>query len=231
MKTTIEFDETNFETDVTKHRPCGNSLAAAGIALWGAFIVALGAAGMFDTAGSLPLPILGGVAAPILLFLALFRLVNGFRDFVLSADPLLVSGLQAWRFAGFGFLALYAHGLLPALFAWPAGLGDMAIGITAPWIVRMLARRPAFAATKGFVLWQVLGLLDFVVALGTGVLGSGAVGIVEATTTAPMGRLPLVLIPCFLVPFFTMLHLTAIFQARRLARATDLGLEAIRSQV
>jgi hypothetical protein len=32
-----------------------------------------------------------------------------------------------------------------------------------------------------------------------------------------MGELPLLLIPAYLVPVFIMLHLTALFQVRRLA--------------
>jgi hypothetical protein len=36
-----------------------------------------------------------------------------------------------------------------------------------------------------------------------------------AVTTAPMTQLPLVLIPTYLVPTFLILHLTALFQARR----------------
>jgi hypothetical protein len=75
-----------------------------------------------------------------------------------------------------------------------------------------------FAASRGFVTWHLLGLLDFAVALGTGVVrSSAALGLVGAVTTSPMGRLPLVLIPCYFVPLLTMLHLTAILQARRRA--------------
>jgi hypothetical protein len=36
-------------------------------------------------------------------------------------------------------------------------------------------------------------------------------------TTGPMAQLPLVLIPAYLVPLFVMLHLAALFQARRQA--------------
>jgi hypothetical protein len=39
-----------------------------------------------------------------------------------------------------------------------------------------------------------------------------------AVTTAPMAQLPLVLVPTFLVPTFLMMHLTALFQVRRLGR-------------
>ncbi len=194
-------------------------VVGAVLAAWLVVISLLGAAGTFDTPEwALPLPLMIGVAAPIVIFLVLYRSVAGFRNWVLAADLRLATGVQAWRFAGFGFLALYAHDVLPGLFAWPAGLGDMAIGLTAPWVVLALVRRPEFAASSGFVGWHLLGLLDFAVALTTGVLASStAIGIGGEITTDPMGRLPLVLIPCYLVPLFTMLHLTAIFQARQLA--------------
>jgi len=37
-------------------------------------------------------------------------------------------------------------------------------------------------------------------------------------SAAPMTQLPLVLVPTYLVPTFLILHLTALFQARRLSR-------------
>ncbi len=196
------------------------SLVVAGLAIWLVLVVLLGAGGAFvRPPGAPPFPILIGVSAPLIAFLAAFRLVRAFRDFVLAVDLRLVTGIQAWRFAGFGFLALYANGLLPGLFAWPAGLGDIAIGVTAPWVVLALVRRPGFAASQPFVVWNLLGMLDLVVAISTGVLGSGiAVGLTGEVTTGPMAQLPLVLIPAYLVPFFIMLHLAALFQARRLTR-------------
>jgi hypothetical protein len=115
-----------------------------------------------------------------------------------------------------GFLALTAHGVLPGLFAWPAGLGDIAIGVTAPWVALALIRRPAFGSSGVFVVWNLLGILDLVVAVSMGALSSGFVpGFGGEVTTAPMARLPLVLIPGYLVPMFIMLHLVALFQARR----------------
>jgi hypothetical protein len=134
-----------------------------------------------------------------------------------------VAAIQAWRWAGLGFLSLYANGILPGLFALPAGLGDMAIGFSAPWIVLSLVRNSLFAASRRFMIWNILGITDFVVAITMGTLASGAFpgisALVGNVTTSPMARLPLVLIPTFMVPFFTMLHLTALFQARQLARA------------
>jgi hypothetical protein len=162
--------------------------------------------------------------APLAVFLAAWWSARAFRDFILTFDLRLATAIQAWRFAGFAFLALYAHRVLPGLFAWPAGLGDMAIGITAPWVILALIRRPEFAASRPFVIWNLLGILDLVVAVGTGALGSGlAVGITGDVTTAPMAQLPLVLVPGYLVSLFIMLHLVALFQARRLAASGRRG--------
>ena len=136
----------------------------------------------------------------------------------MSIDLPTMAGIQAWRLAGLGFLALYAYGILPGLFAWPAGIGDMAIGLTAPLVILALRRRPAFAVGRLFLAWNLLGMLDLVVAVGLGatsaVLG---IGISAEITTFPMGVLPLVLVPTFLVPLFLMLHLAALLQAGEMA--------------
>ena len=199
----------------------GSALAAAVVlAAWFALVVVLGASGAYvTTPGSIPVPIAIAVTAPIALFLVGIRVSPALREFALATDARLMLGIQAWRFAGLGFLALYAHGVLPGMFAWPAGLGDIAIGITAPWLLVALIREPRFAASRTFVAWNLLGVLDLVVAVGTGALGSAlATGIAGEVTTGPMARLPLVLIPAFFVPIFVMLHIVALMQARRLAR-------------
>ena len=130
--------------------------------------------------------------------------------------PAPATAIQAWRAGGLGFLALYAHGVLPGAFAWPAGLGDIAIGVTAPWVALALIRRPGFTISRLFVVWNLLGILDLVVAVTVGGLSSAlASGAPGEVTTGPMAHLPLVLIPAYLVPLFVMLHLVALFQARR----------------
>jgi len=199
----------------------GTALAvAAALAAWFASVVLLGASGAYvSPPGTVPVPIAIAVAAPIALFLVALRASRPFREFALAADGRLMLGIQAWRFAGLGFLALHAHGVLPGMFAWPAGLGDIAIGATAPWLLVALIREPRFAASRTFVAWNLLGVLDLVVAVGTGALGSAlATGVAGEVTTGPMARLPLVLIPAFFVPIFVMLHIVALMQARRLAR-------------
>ena len=192
------------------------------LAVWFVVVFALGAAGAIARPpGAPPLPILIGATAPIALFLGAYWGWPAFRAFVLSLDLLLATAIQGWRAAGLGFLALYAHGVLPGAFAWPAGLGDIAIGVTAPWVARALVRRPGFAISRVFVAWNLLGILDLVVAVSVGGLSSAlASGAAGEVTTGPMAQLPLVLIPAYLVPLFVMLHLAALFQARRQASST-----------
>jgi hypothetical protein len=191
------------------------------LTVWLLLVVLLGTAGAFvGPPGTPPLPIAIGVAAPLVLFFASLRLSQPFREFVLTLDLRLIAGMQAWRWAGLGFLSLYAHNVLPAVFALPAGLGDMAIGVTAPWIMLALVREPGFAARGTFIRWNVLGILDLLVAISIGtmstLLATGAPGEIS---TAPMATLPLLLIPAFLVPLFLMLHTAALMQSRQLIRS------------
>ena len=189
-------------------------------AIWFAVVFTLGARGAFVAApGAPPLGLLMGLVVPLSLFFIGYRTIPAVRDFVLSADLRVIVGLQAWRWAGFGFLSLYTYKVLPGIFAWPAGLGDMAIGVTAPLVLAALVRRPDFAGSRGFVLWNLSGILDFVVAVSIGAVGPMVVPrLFEGTPTSPMTHLPLILIPAFLVPTFLMLHITALLQARRFGK-------------
>jgi hypothetical protein len=193
------------------------------LAVWFVSVVWLGAAGEFvRPPGTPPVPLLIGATAPLIAFLVAYWVWPAFRAYVLSVDVSLTTSTQAWRFAGFGFLALYAHGVLPGLFAWPAGLGDMAIGLTAPWVARSLVHRAGFASSRAFVAWNLLGILDLINAVTIGGLSSAlASGSAGEVTTGPMAQLPLLLVPAYLVPFFVILHLTALLQARRAAPTFD----------
>ena len=187
---------------------------------WFLLVVSLGAVGAFVARpGTPPVGIAIGVGAPLLLFFTWLRLSRSFRDFILSLDLRLIAGIQAWRWAGLGFLSLYAYNVLPGIFALPAGLGDMAIGFTAPWIILALVRQPDFATSATFIRWNVLGILDLAVALTIGTLTAAlSTGAPGEITTAPMATLPLLVIPAFLVPLFLMLHTTALMQSRQIIR-------------
>lgn len=191
------------------------------LAAWLALVVALGAAGAFvGRPGAPPIGVGIGLVAPLLVFFACLQLSASFRAFVLSLDLRLIASMQAWRWAGLGFLFLYAYKVLPSYFALPAGLGDMAVAFAAPWMVLGLTRRPDFAASRAFVRWNLLGILDLIVAPSIGVLSAMlSAAAPGAPSTGPMASLPLLLVPAFLVPFFLMLHTTALMQSRRLIRS------------
>lgn len=206
-----------------KHSSVG-SVVLVTLALWLGLVIFLGSKGAFvGSADSPPLPIFLGFALPLAVFFAAYFGWNAFRTFILNADLRVAAAIHGWRWGGLGFLSLYAYGVLPGLFAFPAGLGDIAIAFSAPWIVLGLVRDPSFAGSRRFRMWNILGIVDFVVAMSLGTLCSGFFpginGLIGTVTTSPMARLPLLLVPVFMVPIFTMLHLTALFQARRLARS------------
>ncbi len=197
-------------------------LVFAVLAFWLALVLFLAGHGALGgRPGNPPLAILLSAVTPVIVFLAAFRLSKAFRDFVLSFDLRLAAGIEAWRFAGLGFIALYANNVLPGVFAWPAGVGDMIVGMTAPWVMLALIRRPEFVAGKWFLLWNLFGMLDLITAIGSGGLGTMMVhGTPGEITMAPMARLPLALIPAYFVPILFMLHLVALFQRKQLASSS-----------
>jgi hypothetical protein len=204
-------------------REPNSSLSRRGASLLGILIIWLtgvtiaSAAGVFNQGAPLstntPLPLGLAALAPILLFLVWFSSSVRLREFLLGLDPVVLTTVQTWRVGGVVFLGLMAFGLLPASFAVPAGLGDMAIGVTAPWIARALKQR---AISKGaFIAWQVAGIADLVIAVATGVLSAlTTLGLTHGVTTRIMGQLPMSLIPTFAVPLLLILHIIQITQAR-----------------
>lgn len=185
------------------------------LAAWLATVVALGASGAFMAPPhSPPLALLIAFVAPIAAAVISYRASTRFRNWVLGIEPRLLVALNAWRWAGFSFVVLYVYGILPGFFAWPAGLGDMAIGATAPWILGRLTASPEFASSRAFVRWNRLGLLDLFVAISLGAIG-GFLLSDQPVTTAPMATLPLVLIPAFMVPIFILMHFAMLAQAKR----------------
>ena len=110
------------------------------IAAWFVFSVVASTLHLYTNAPNQP-PLRMGLAAvtPIVIFLAWFFSSPKFRQFALSLSPRTLTIVQSWRIEGFTFLALAAYGILPGLFAQPAGWGDMFIGVTAPFVALGLA--------------------------------------------------------------------------------------------
>jgi hypothetical protein len=100
---------------------------------------------------------------PIGLFMLWYAASKRFREFVLNLNPRTLTVVHSWRLVGFTFLVLYSYGILPGLFALPAGWGDIAIGATAPFAAMALANP---GRRRSFIVWQALGILDLVLASG-----------------------------------------------------------------
>lgn len=122
--------------------------------------------------------------------------------------------LNVWRLAGAIFLALMLAGQVPALWAIPAGVGDVLIGAAAFWVA---ARLDAPGGRRRAVVFNVLGVLDLVVAIGLGITVSpGPAQLFHTTPGAEMlTRFPLALVPGFLVPLAFMVHFVSLWQLRR----------------
>ncbi len=176
-----------------------------------------------NDSGSLLPPIGITVTLPVALFLAAYMMSARFRAFVLAQDLRRLTMLQHWRVMGFGFLLLYAYNVLPGLFAWPAGIGDVAVGIAATFVVARMDRDPGYVTTNGFVWFNLAGLLDFATAIVTSGLATGRFPelVSGAVTAAPMDVWPLNLFPSFVVPGFIILHLTVLLKVRALRRASS----------
>ena len=152
------------------------------------------------------------ILVPAALLVASYVGVAGFRRFLLSIDLRLLTIVQCWRVVGAAFFFLYAFNVLPRAWAFPAAFGDIAIGVTAPVFAMALIKGKSFPR-RAFIVWNLLGILDFVVAAFLGLAVGELVGIRSGEISiAPMTVLPLVLFPTFIVPFFLLVHLITLVQ-------------------
>ena len=180
--------------------------------IFGWFIFALSASALHlfkNDSNRIGLAVAIAALTPIIVFSLWFAASAGFRQFALSLNPRILTSAQAWRIIGFTFVLLEARGVLPAIFAFPAGYGDMAIGMTAAFVAWKLADP---SHRNIFILWQLLGILDLVIAVSVGTTA----GLIspQGPPMVPMTVLPLSLVPTFLVPLFVILHVICIAQAR-----------------
>lgn len=135
------------------------------------------------------------------------RLFGGFW----ALDEKTAVLVQAYRIVGVFFLVESMRGQLPPSFAWPAGSGDILVGLLAPWAAwRLGANKPR--ATTFAVAWNLLGILDLVSAVSLGILHAPtSLGILASDVTSrAVTQYLLCLIPCWVVPISILLHLRSL---------------------
>lgn len=190
----------------------GTGLLAAVGGVWLAVAIAAAWAGLVVRDPDEP-PLRIGLAAGLpVVIVGLALLAPRFRAWVEGLDLGVLIAMQGWRVAGFAFLAVYAQDLLPASFALPAGLGDLVVGLAAPFVAAAVAHR-ARGAGPLFVGFTVFGIADFVMAVSLGIAnGIGARVLLPdgSLDTPPMAELPLSLVPTFAVPFLLVVHVLSL---------------------
>ena len=191
-------------------------VSAAILIGWLALSIALAAMGVYHVGASAIPTIQYGIALPILIGSLLLWRSDAVARLLDAVPQQWLIGVQLYRALGVIFLILYVAGKLPSLFAWPAGVGDIAIGLLAPVVGLAYARAPH--DTAGLVrTWNVLGILDLVVAVTTGFITSPS--LIQPIDVQPnselMTVLPMVLIPVYLVPLSIMLHVASLAKLHR----------------
>ncbi|MFZ0520580.1 MAG: hypothetical protein WAN14_25180 [Candidatus Acidiferrales bacterium] len=187
------------------------------IVVWFLFALFASAAHLFENNGNrIGIAVAIAATVPLIVFSLWFAASESFRKFALSLNPRILTGAQAGRIIGFTFLLLEARNALPAIFAFPAGYGDMLIGMTAFFAAWQLANPQR---RNIFIAWQLLGILDLVTAVSLGVTA----GLIDphGPSMAGMTVLPFSLIPTFFVPLFMIFHVICIAQARAWKGSTE----------
>jgi hypothetical protein len=194
------------------------------LALWFFVAIALGLSGALggeDGATRPPIGLALAMTIPLLAFVIDGRLGGPLFGPVRALPLSTLIAAQTFRIVGASFLvASWTQSALPAAFALPAGLGDVAIGLLAPFVAAAVSRRTPghrFWATA----WNVAGLVDLGSAVFLGVTHTSSLLGIFAThpTTDALARYPFNLITTFLVPIAIVLHALAF--RRLLARGAS----------
>ncbi len=185
---------------------------AIAIAAWYGISSGMAAAGDFSAAnGAFALPLLGlSFLVPLAIGVAVVLLVAPIRQLVSqrAIQPTVIAVHSLRAIEGSAFLLMAALGVLPAIFAIPAGAGDVIAGLAAFSASRWLRT----ARWGRVVAWNLFGVLDLLNAAVLGIVTSpGQLNLLHATPPSALLLVePLVVIPTFVVPFYLLLHFVSL---------------------
>jgi hypothetical protein len=188
--------------------------------IWLAAIWWLAVAGAFvpRSGGSVPrLPL--AIFVPLIIAVPLLLRSRHVAAVLDATPPSWLVGLQVYRVLGSAFLVAWIAGKIPGFFALPAGIGDVTVGLLAlPVAVWLHSDSPS--GRSAAIAWNLLGLLDFTIAVGLGILSAPTPLqlIVPAHPTTLVATYPTVMIPAFAVASSIILHALSFRQLFRAAR-------------
>ncbi len=165
--------------------------SAAVAAAWLLGVLLLGGAGNDVLPLRIPV-VLGGT----LLVGYLLLLSPTYRRIIAAVPQHWLIGIQVFRILGAVWLVRYFAGGLPGLFALPAGIGDVAAGLLAPFVAYAWYCGKPYARGAA-IAWNLFGMADLINAVVLGTLTNGGAGGIV---------FPLVLIPAYGVPRSLLIH-------------------------
>lgn len=169
------------------------------LTVWAACVFIAARSGLIS---SLPRMVLGplilaATATPILVY----YLNKRFRAYISSIDLKHLTIFHLWRLlAGFTFVAYGSQQLLPHVFVRNAGYGDILVGLLVP-VVLVLPW-----STGKYIAFHTIGLIDFILAVGTGI----TLTLQQVPLMWNITAYPVILIPLLGVPISGSMHIMAL---------------------
>jgi len=134
------------------------------------------------------------------------------RDWFRGLDQKPIAGLQIFRVIGGLFIVEMYRGNIPGSFAWPAGVGDIIVGLFALYLFLKYQEIPR----NSLIVLIVIGLLDFVSAFLFGFTSSeGPAQLFALGFENQLNLFPTGLIPLYLVPYAITFHIISLINLKR----------------
>jgi hypothetical protein len=192
--------------------------------LWAAVAWTAAINGVFRTGASPLLLLPSAIFLPVIIGAPLLLLSKRVGQMLDAMPTTWLVALQLYRVFGSQWLVYWLSGLLPGLWALPAGTGDVLTGLFAVPAAIALATGTT-EGRKAAILWNIFGLADLAVAVALGmIISPGALQLIVLNgPSIGLDGYPNVLTPTFVVPGSILLHALSLRQLRRRGRTKALG--------
>jgi len=145
---------------------------------------------------------------PMIIGIVVLKKSQAFQAMIDAVPSHWIIAIQTYRILGVMFLILYAQRLMPAQFALPAGIGDIIVGFSAPFVAYFLYVGKSWGRSLA-IWWNYFGLLDLAIAVSMGFFTSPQPyqALAQSLPNDLLFQFPLSTIPMFAVPLGVLLHI------------------------